>query len=270
MICLSGCLNGPVCHELRHGNYKEGIEWIRKLHALFEDRFYIEMQMPGEEIEGGRDAFRMLAILSREMGIPAVITNDCHYHTRQEFKIQMVMMATSQRTTIDDPELFHVNSDEQFFKTRAELRQTFIENKYTDYMELEEFEEACENTLVIADRCEGFDPSIAPKLPVVANADDELRLIVAQGLMSRGLHEDHRYVERVQVELDRFIEKGFSSYFLITKDLCDFSRKNDWMIGPGRGSCGGSLVCYLLNIHSLDPIKWNLSFDSIFKFVPWR
>ena len=77
LIVLSGCLNGPVCHELRHGNYEAGIKWIKKLRGVFKDRFYLEFQMPGEEIEGGKDAFKILSILSREMNIPGVISNDC-------------------------------------------------------------------------------------------------------------------------------------------------------------------------------------------------
>jgi DNA polymerase-3 subunit alpha len=285
LIVLSGCLNGPVCHELRasaraviDGNqkkelyhFKRATRYIEQFRDLLGDRFYLEVQMPGEEIPYGKEAFRLVSRLSDHYGIPAAVTNDCHYLTREDFKVQKAMMAVDQDTTIHDPNLFHVNSDEQFFKTRAQMRRTFYIGGYDKFVTPEKVEEFCDNTVRIAERCDGFKPDLSPKLPNIPDAASRLRTAAYEGLKNKGLLDSTKkyYVdgesvthrEQVEIELQRFIEKGFESYFLITQDLTSFSRKNGWDIGPARGSAGGSLVCYLLGIHDMDPLKWGLSFD---------
>lgn len=288
LLVLSGCLNGPVCHELRNNNEhvyasktirerlngsshldKDGmvkpprmaIEWIEQFREDFGNDFYLEAQMPGEEIPNGRKAFNAISALSRRMGIPAVVTNDCHYLQRSDFLSQKIMLATDQGKTIDDPDLFHVNSDEQFFKTRAQLRETFIENQYTKYCSMKEFEQYCDNTLEIAEKCDGFQPDLTPKLPGVDDPDKTLVKKCWDALKQKRLNEKPEYVKRMKVELKRFIEKKFSSYFLITQEIVNYSKSAGYPIGPSRGSAGGSLVCYLLGITELDPIGFNLSFD---------
>jgi len=198
-----------------------------------------------------------------------IISHNCHYASRNEFKVQKCMMAIDQGLTIDDPNLFHVNSDEQFFKSRAQLRKTFYEGKYNEKVSIEKFEEICDNTVALAERCETFKPDLGPKLPLVPNADEKLRSIVINELKRRNLWNDQTkykvdgrmvtYREQAEKELKRYIEKGFASYFLIIRDLVKYSQDQGWPVGPGRGSAGGSLVCFLLQIHDLDPIAWGLS-----------
>jgi len=89
-------------------------------------------------------------------------------------------------------------------------------------------------------------------------------------LKKRGLDKDKRkffidgnevtYIDQARIELKRFIDKGFASYFLITRDLIRFGKQHGWPFSP-RGSAGGSLVCFLIGIHVLDPMLWGLSFD---------
>jgi DNA polymerase-3 subunit alpha len=181
------------------------------------------------------------------------------------------MMAIDQDTTIDDPELFVVNSSEQYFKTRYELRATFNLNGYIQIAPIGVFESACNNTLEVADKCESFKPDLSPKLPNIENAEEELVKLALQGLRKKGLDKDKTkyhidgrdvtYKEQMEIELNRIIEKGFTSYFLITRSLVQCSLKKGYPLGPGRGSASGSLICYLLDISQLDSIKWGLSFD---------
>jgi DNA polymerase-3 subunit alpha len=309
LIILSGCLNGPICHNLRKAAYwneiakgnttrvdrwfnkkkktiqlnvtKEqaaarqkkyfgaAVEWINKFRSLLGDRFYLELQMPGEEIPFGKEAFRQIAFLSDKLQVPAVITNDCHYLSRPDFKVQKCMMAIEQGLEIDDPNLFHVNSDEQFFKSRAQLRKTFMEGGYNKTVSVEKFEQSCDNTVALSQRCTGFQPDLTPKLPSIPDAAEKLTKLVIKGLKEKGLYDkqdkyrvDGRWVtyrEQATIELRRYIEKGFASYFLIIRDLLDHSKSKGWDVGPGRGSAGGSLVCYLIGIHSIDPLAWGLS-----------
>jgi len=262
MVMLSGCLNGPVSHELKKGNDSGAIEYITKFRNIFGDDFYIELQMPGKNIVDSIKVFAKLAFIARQMGIKTVLTNDVHYTNRNDFEIQKLMMAIDQKKTIDDPELFHVNSDEEFLKTRAELRKTFYED-YSKYgiVTITDFEAACDSTAEISTKCEGFKPDTSPKLPEIDNADEELSRCTLLGLRKKGFQDSEVYVARMKKELKMIIDKGYSSYFLITLDLINHSKELGYDIGPGRGSCGGSLVCYLIGITSIDPIYFGLSFE---------
>ena len=277
LIILSGCLNGPVCHELRMGNLNSkgyvvgAVDYIDKFHKVFGEDYYIELQMPCIQEINDVKVFRQLVAIADIKGIKTVISNDCHYLDRRDFQTQKIMMAISQGTTVDDPNLFHVNSSEQYFKTRYELRATFQERGYGDKVPLSVFEQACDNSLEIADKCDTFKPNMEPKLPRLKNAEQELAKLCNKALVEKGHKKDKNkylvdgrevtYAEQTKIELERFIKKGFASYFLITRDLIKCSHDNDWPLGPARGSAGGSLVCYLLGIQSLDPLKWGTSFN---------
>ena len=296
LIVLSGCLNGPVAHELRldfgardtdgskvkRQKYTStcqdltGIDYIRKYHKEFGDNYYLEVQMPCLPDIHDYEVFWTLIDIGEELGIPAVLTNDSHYIDRASYSLQKIMMAIGQNCTVDSSDLFHVNSDEQYFKTRAELWATFKNNRYSEKVSDAKFEEICDNTLVIAERCEQLKFDTASKIPdwstieTGQDANTELRRIVALELRRRGFDKNPRkflidgrevtYTEQAKIELNRFIDKGFASYFLITRDLLQHGKRQGWPFGP-RGSAGGSLVCFLLNIHSLNPLLWGLSFD---------
>lgn len=285
LIILSGCLNGPICHELRLGHkeksktnkvgernyYRKAIDYTRKMRDIFGDDFYIELQIPGESIEGAREVFYQMSDISKKLQIPAVMTGDLHYLHRRDFELQKTMMAVEQNTLVTDPNLFHVDSDEGFFKNRAQFRQIYVEQGYDKYDTLNWFEQVCDNTMAISEKCSPFTPDLSPKLPEIQGADEMIQKLVAQSLIKKGLHKcEERYLidshmvnyrEQARIELNRIIEKKFSSYFLITRNLVQHARDNSWDVGPARGSAGGSLVCYLLGIHDMDPLKWGLSFD---------
>ena len=285
LVILSGCLNGPVSHELRYSQLtdredniiferdkktrvNDAVKYVKKFKEVFGNDFCLEVQMPG--ILDDDIVFRDLVSISDFYKIPVAITNDCHYLNRSDFILQKLMMAVAQGTTIDSPDLFHVNSDEQFMKSRAELWAMFRNNDYSKGIDDRVFNQMCDNTLLIADRCEKFVVDTSPKIPEISNADLELRKIVANELHERGLDKctkrflidgnEVTYVDQAKIELKRFIDKGFASYFLITCDLIKFGKERGWPFSP-RGSAGGSLVCFLLKIHMLDPLLWGLSFD---------
>ena len=284
LIVLSGCLNGPVCHELRYKEIKDkdgniidvrdaekrakaAIEYVSKFKSAFGEDYYIELQMPG--IEDDHVVFEQLVSLADGFNIKTVITNDSHYLERRDYDIQTVMMAVAQGVTVDSPDLFHVNSSEQFFKTRAELWSYYMSNEYSKNG-LDVFHKSCDNTLEIIDKCENIVLDGNPKFPRINNDATILTDITIRELCKRNLHKSTRifnidgnnvtYLDQTKIELQRFINKGFASYFLITQDLIKYGKSNGLIFGP-RGSAGGSLVCYLLGLHSLDPLIWNLSFD---------
>jgi len=290
LIILSGCLNGPVSHELRYRAVTdregtiihdrdlktcltEAVNYIKKFKREFGEDYYIELQMPGIPAEGPFPSdvviFHQLLQLADHYKIKTVLTNDTHYLKREDFVLQKIMMAVAQDTTIDSPDLFHVNSDEQYMKTRAELWSRF-RTLYSDGVDDRAFESMCDHSVEILDKCEKITLDTSPKIPEIENAEDKLRTIVAKELKRRGLHKidqkfivdgkEVTYLEQCKIELNRFCDKGTASYFLITQDLVQFGRQQGWQYSP-RGSAAGSLVCYLLGIHNIDPLKWRLSFD---------
>lgn len=295
LIILSGCLNGPVAHELRYRELKDkegkvtasrtkteavedAVDWVKKFKNVFGEDYCIELQMPGIEAVDkwgcptvrDESVFRWLAAIADKYKIQLVLANDCHYLRRKDFELQKLMMAVAQDTTMNSPDLFHVNSSEQFMKTRSELWARFKNCDYSKGIDDGVFETMCDNTLMVADRCDALNVDTSPKIPEIENEDDELRIAVAKRLKILGLDKNDKrflidgkevtYVQQAKIELNRFIDKGFSSYFLITKELVSYGKEQGWPFSP-RGSAGGSLVCFLLEIHSLDPMLWGLSFD---------
>jgi len=259
---------------MRTAEQTGAIDYVQKFKDAFGDDVYVEVQMPcladTSDLDD-RKHFWLLLKIAEKLGVRAVLTNDVHYPNRIDFETQKLMMAISQNVTVDSPDLFHVNSDEQYLKTRADLYDTFKTKGYDKHATNAQFEAMCDNTLLVAQKCEEFSPDLEPKIPTNDGDADKLKRIVVSELIRRGLHKctkkyvvDNRevtYFEQVKIELNRFIEKGFASYFLITQDLVRYSVEElKAPVGP-RGSVGGSLVCHLLGITELDPLKWGLSFN---------
>lgn len=275
LIILSGCMNGPISFEIMQHIHKKNLgvhseeflnHYIQNAVSLAKhykdimgDDFYIELQMPG--IDGDVMLFKWLLSIAKSLDIKCVLTNDAHYIESKDYNLQRIMMAVDQGVTVDSDELFISDSTNGFFKTRDELRNTFTESFESKDSTMEDFEAACDHALEIAEKCESFKPDTSSKLPQIEDADNVLRSLVAKALRDTGLGNKKEYIDRAKFELNRIIEKEFSSYFLICRDLVLQSTKKMGMpVGP-RGSAGGSLVCYLIGIHEINPIEFNLSFD---------
>lgn len=292
LIILSGCLNGPISHEIRldcehrhqHGtDYprnpkrdKTATQYIEQFKEAFGDDFFLEVQMPCIPELFDHEAFWAILAYGHKYGVNCVLSNDSHYVSAADAYTQKIMMAIDQKVAVDDPGLFYTNSEQQYLKTRAELWATFHNYGYSAHVKDAVFDRICDNTLLVADRCEKLHPDTAPKIPSWStiepgvDPDERLRELAYNGLRARGLDKDEMrwpidgkmvtYIEQTEIELERFINKGFASYFLITHDLITWGKQQGWPFGP-RGSSGGSLVCFLLNVHCLDPLLWGLSFD---------
>ncbi len=278
LIVLTGCLNGPISWEVRNQDKSALIQVARRMMEVMGSDLYLEFQMPGKDIENSLEVFNVLAAIRRKFKLNGVITNDVHYVTKKDFHLQKVLMAIDQNTNLADPEFWCIDSDYLYLKTREELRETFYEDGFDANMAIGEFEELCDNTIVVAEKCDTFKPDLSPKLPSIPDADAKLIIAVQQALKDKGLDgEDAKkylmdgrevtHAGQSGVELRRIIEKGFSSYFLIMSDIITHATKNlDAQIGPARGSAGGSLICYLLGIHHIDPLKWGAAGGGILSF----
>ena len=196
LVVLSGCLNGPVSFELRHKRLEAAENYVKRFIDVFGGDYYIELQMPClvHDPESGTipdyAVFWMLCSLAKKYNLKTILANDSHYISRIGFDTQRLMMAIDQGMTEDSKDLFHVNSSEQFYKTRAELWHTFKTNKYSQRVTDAEFHAMCDNTILLAQECQHNKPDKSPKIPHLQNENEALRKIVAGELISRGLHKD--------------------------------------------------------------------------------
>jgi hypothetical protein len=243
---------------------------IRRNWFLDDNLKYVWIKNPFKRIDSNIAEVWCIEVEDDHTFLMGVSSSNCHYLEQRDFELQKVMMAIDQGLPINSPDLFHVNSNEQYMKTRAELWARFRNGGYNVGLDDGVFERACDNTLAVADCCEILKIDTSPKIPTFEDADNKLAKLLAKRLRDLGLHKIGRrflidgkevtYVEQVKIELERIIEKGYSSYFLITHDLINYGSARGWPFSP-RGSAGGSVTNYLLGISPIDPLPWGLSFD---------
>ena len=130
-----------------------------------------------------------------------------------------------------------------------------------------DFPEACDNTLLIAERCDVTlreGENLLPKFPVPDGETEDSWLIKeAESGLAKIFSGNvpAQYQERLKFELDVMIKMGFPGYFLVVADLVGHAKNVGIRVGPGRGSAAGSLVAWALGITGLDPIKHGLLFE---------
>jgi DNA polymerase-3 subunit alpha len=169
----------------------------------------------------------------------------------------------------DRAEIFELQDNNLWMKSESELNQKWFEC-YRDTIPLDVFTKAKEETVKVCQRAKGVQIDRSIKLPKIPNADDKLIQLCYDGMKWRGI-TGKIYKERLKEEITLIRDKEFSSYFLIQKQIVDEARRvgpriMGWgdghdAVGPGRGSCVGSLVCYVLGITDVDPIRHNLLFS---------
>ncbi|MCW2545327.1 MAG: polymerase alpha subunit, partial [Frankiales bacterium] len=255
MIATTGCPSGEIQTYLRMGDYDKAKRAASEFRDIFgRENFYCELMDHGIEIE--RRAQLDLLRLARELDLPLIATNDLHYVNQADAKAHEVLLCVQSGKTMADPGRFKFDAQDFYVKTPAEMRHLW-----------RELPEACDNTLLIAERCEvefneGAD--LMPRVDVPEGYDEQtyLREQVHVGLRQRfpaGVPETHRV--QADYEVDVICQMGFPGYFLVTADLCRYAKSAGIRVGPGRGSAAGSLVAYALSITDLDPIEHKLLFE---------
>ncbi len=255
LIATTGCPGGEIQTRLRMGAYKEAMRAASDLRDIFgRDNFYLEIMDHGIDIES-RVRSELLK-LGKDLGLPLLATNDLHYTKHEDAGAHEALLCVQSGSTIADPKRFKFENDEFYLKTAAQMRELFAD-----------IPEACDNTLLIAERCnitmrEG--ENLLPQFPVPAGQTEItwLTRLANEGLAARcGGEVSPEYQARLDYELSVMITMGFPGYFLVVADLCSHARDVGIRVGPGRGSAAGSLVSYALGITQLDPIRHGLLFE---------
>ncbi len=260
VICLSGGPDGPVGRLLRTNSRAAAQTLMTRLHAIFEDRLYVELQRhPGEDgtpPEAEQLTERGFVEMAYEMGLPLVATNDVYFPKSTMYEAHDAMICIAEGAYVDQQEPRRRLTPQHYLKTPQEMAVLFAD-----------LPEALENTVEIAKRCAFMAYRRDPILPRFADDEvTELRRMANEGLQARLAVIPHavpveEYQKRLDFELGIIEGMGFPGYFLIVADFIQWAKDQDIPVGPGRGSGAGSLVAYALTITDLDPLRYSLLFE---------
>ena len=261
IIALSACVAGAVPQAILSGDARVAARTIKEYRECFDD-FYLEIQ-PGH-FDDQIKVNDMLARISKASGISLVATNDIHYLGKDDYIMHDLHVKSCRNQKEDGGDLVYPDSC-YYLMSEEELSGYFPR---TQYVTDDVIYQAIENTNLIAAQCNGeidyhFEMPKFPDLPPAETEESYLVKLCQSELKRRmpNLRNPTQYEERLMYELDVILKLGFAGYFLIVKDFLDHSRSVDIAVGPGRGSVGGSLVAWLLNITVADPVKYHLMFE---------
>jgi DNA polymerase-3 subunit alpha len=278
LVVTSGCLSGVLAKAIESDNLayaKEHIQWCKK---TFGDDYYIEV-MPHNPAKINKT----LLALADEFGVKPVVTPDCHHSDTSQKEIQelkLILNSYSNKTVGDATYAGTKNYDNLMDKLDylyGEDRQMSF-NKFEIHLLSDEEmrnamgaqgidrEDMYEATIEIVNKVEDYN--IKDHLDLLPaqyqDPDGELLELAMEGLKEKGLDTNEDYIARLNEELQIIKDKNFGPYFLVVRNMINWAKKEGIMVGPGRGSAAGSLLCYALGITDIDPLVHGLLF---FRFI---
>ena len=278
IIVSSACPSGVLAKAIEAGELavaKKHIEWFKN---VFGDDYYIEM-MPHTAAEINK----VLVELADEFGVKMIATPDCHHADTSQKEVQELKLILNtysnkvQKDATYEKSKKHDNlMDRLDYLYGADRQMSF--NKFDIHLlSHDEIKAAMEaqgidrpdmysNTLEVAEKIEDYDIKDGLNLLPVQyqDPDGELKTLALEGLKERGLGGNQEYLDRLEEELKVIKDKNFGPYFLVVRNMINWAKKEGIMVGPGRGSSAGSLLCYSLGITDIDPIPHGLLF---FRFI---
>ena len=255
IIATTGCASGEIQTLLRLGRFDDAVQAASDYRDIFGDgNFYCELMDHGLGIE--RRTHSDLIALAKKLDLPLVATNDLHYTRREDAEAHAVLLCVQSGSTLADPNRFKFDAEDFYLKTPAQMREVW-----------RDFPEACDNTLLIAERCDvafNENANLMPRYPVPEGESEESWFVkeVERGLQHRykgAVPEDAR--KQTAYEVGVITQMGFPGYFLVVADFINWAKDQGIRVGPGRGSAAGSIVAYVLGITDLDPIQHGLLFE---------
>ncbi len=254
IIALSACLAGEVPRYLEKGLYEEAKEAAKRHLEIFgEGNYFLELQDHGIPLQ--RQVNQGIMRLSKELNIPLVATNDCHYINAEDWEAHDILLCIQTGKKVSDENRMRYEGGQYYVKSEEEMRQLF---PYAP--------EAIENTHKIAERCNveiEFGVTKLPRFDVPDEYDSwgYLNHLCDEGFALRYPDDDGTLRARLDYELGTIKSMGYVDYFLIVWDFINFAKSHGIAVGPGRGSAAGSIVAYCLKITDIDPIRYQLLFE---------
>ncbi len=255
LICLSACLAGEIPRALSAGDYEGAKEAALRYREIFgEENFYLELQDHG--IREQQYVNPQIIKLSRETGIPLVVTNDCHYILPEDERMHHILICIQTNRTVEDEDTLEFGSDQFYVKSEEEMRALFPE-----------VPEAADNTALIAERCNldfEFGKTKLPRFDTPDGSDNKeyFRRMCYEGLHRHyGENPSQDIIDRLEYEISTIDSMGYINYYLIVHDFIRYAKSVNIPVGPGRGSGAGSLAAYCIGITGVDPLRYNLIFE---------
>jgi DNA polymerase-3 subunit alpha len=259
LIACSACLGGEIPHLIEAGQLDKAKSRILEYNELFgQGNYFLELQ-DHPNLEGQKILNEKLIEFSRELNIPLVATNDVHYLHKEDAEAQDILLCLQNKKKVTDEDRMNMLDSDFSMRPNKEMIETF-----------KHVPEAIANTLKIAEMCNVEIPLGQVQLPYfpVPEGFDEfsyLEHLAKEGLKKRygKSYEEVEPVrkERLDYEMSVIKKMGWPSYFLIVADFINWAKDSGIIVGPGRGSAAGSLVCYLIGITNLDPLVYDLLFE---------
>lgn len=259
LVVLSGCAGSVISHAVRAKEMDLARQWTMWWRESF-PHFYIELMHHDTDFDLQLNSG--LVKLAKKYNIPHVVTNDPHYVIPEDDHYHDTLLAIQTAADVDDPNRFRFDGHGYHLRSRAELARVFRRN-YGDTV----WKDGAAESLRIARMCHTRIPQWESRtwhIPKFADVEDsyvELKRLAVAGLKERGLERDPVYRQRVQHELKAFKEVGISDFLLITRDCINWAVEQGIAVGPGRGSVCGTLVGFLIGIHKIDPVRYELLFE---------
>jgi len=278
IVSLSGCMASSICRALESDDYSLAEQFSERFIKIFKDDFYYEMQAWNTpKINEG------IISLASAFNRKVVATADCHFPSAHDKGCEEVLLCVSQYPSFSPAELRHAEQESIKFdradtdlvkKINAMYPDRFLRfDSINPYLAKADeiagwFKEVgydrvdiLENTMEVAEKCTAKiqkRKNLLPKYMKSLNSDDYLKELTKFRLKELNLGQE--YSDRLESELEIIKQLGFADYFLIVWDLVKWADNNGIGRGTGRGSVGGSLMAFLLDITKVDPLKYNLLF----------
>lgn len=255
VVALTGCMAGRTQSHLMDGNVEAARAEVDTLASIFgHDNVYVEFQDGG--IPEQRQINELLRGIQRDSGLPAVVTADVHYLTREDAVPHDALLCIQTKAQIADEKRFRFSTQEFYLKSPQEMYEEFAAFP----------REWVARSVEVAERCAvelELGATLLPAFPTPGDmTDDEyLRQLCERGMRARYADVTGDLESRLTFELETISRMGYSAYFLITWDWIHWAKGEGIAVGPGRGSAAGSIVAYVLGITDVDPIRYDLLFE---------
>jgi DNA polymerase-3 subunit alpha len=275
IIVISGCMNGLISKAISRGDNEKALELTKAFKDRFGEDFYMEVQAHNPP-----ELNSALFDLADKLGVKSVATGDCHFAKEEERDLEELLLILSTKPTQNKEADYssgrkHTNTLDRFDHLYPNRPISFASiNVFIQSLSQieEDFNKAgvtrkdiYESSVEIANKIEAYEfQENLDLLPVPKkNALKTLKEMCEKSLVERDL-DNEEYRQRLEEELQVISDKNFASYFLVVGDMVGWAKDNEILVGPGRGSAAGSLVCFLMGITEVDPIKFDLLF---FRFI---
>jgi DNA polymerase III subunit alpha len=270
LICSTACIGSPI-----NGNE----EAFNFLHCVFGEDLYLEIMPIKLDSEWDKEEKKYIPLdhdrqeiynrqvleYARKTGVKLLSTMDVHYPLKEDKAIQDILLLNS----FGGKSGWTFSTDCHYLMSTEEMWDQY--QKDAPYIDRETYEQSICNSYELLEKIGDYKIKADPKLikfPYESHrfyeeGDTPIDLLfkTIQNGTKYKLLDNIEYSDRLAYEIEVISDKGFLDYFLIVEDIIHWARSSGMLVGPGRGSVGGSLFAYLLGIHQIDPIKYGLLFE---------